>query len=73
MNINLNARPTAADREEVKRLREEAHRSGKSADGWKIHDLLVSCYVSSGEDGRPEEVHEQRMSDRSCRCGKYAA
>lgn len=42
-----------------------------STDQTKIHDLLVSCYTASGEDGRPEDVHEQRLSDRSCRCGHY--
>lgn len=40
-------------------------------DGNKIHDLLVSCYVGTGEDGRPEQVHERRLSDGSCRCGYY--
>jgi hypothetical protein len=28
----------------------------------------VSCYVSNGEDGRPEKVHELR-GDGSCQCG----
>ena len=41
-------------------------------EGRKIHDLLVSCYTGTGEDGRPEDVHERRLSDGSCRCGYYA-
>lgn len=38
--------------------------------GPAIHDLSVSCYTGTGEDGRPEDVHETRMSDGACRCGR---
>lgn len=37
--------------------------------GNAIHDLSVSCYTGTGEDGRPEDVHETRISDGACRCG----
>lgn len=41
--------------------------------GNAIHDLSVSCYTAlSGEDGRPEDVHERKLSDGTCRCGYYA-
>jgi hypothetical protein len=65
MNLNLDAHATPAERQEADRLQAE----DVIANGVKIHDLIVSCYVADGEDGRPEEVHERRMSDRSCRCG----
>lgn len=39
--------------------------------GTEIHDLLVSCYVSDGEGGRPEYNHERRIADGGCRCGYY--
>jgi len=65
MNLNLDAHATPAERQEANRLAKE----DVIANGVKIHDLSVSCYVANGEDGRPEEVHERRMSDRSCRCG----
>lgn len=65
MNLTLDAHATPAERQEADRLAKE----DVIANGTKIHDLDVSCYVGTGEDGRPEEVHERRISDRSCRCG----
>lgn len=52
--------------------RAEADRLSKIdiiANGPRIHDLSVSCYTGTGEDGRAEDVHERRMSDGACRCG----
>lgn len=43
------------------------------ANGPRIHDLSVSCYTGTGEDGRPEDVHERKMSTGECRCGYYPA
>jgi hypothetical protein len=41
--------------------------------GNAIHDLSVSCYTAlQGEDGRPEDVHERKLSDGTCRCGYYS-
>lgn len=61
----------ASDRE-----RQEADRLAKEnviTNGPRIHDLSVSCYTGTGEDGRPEDVHETRMSDGACRCGAHKA
>lgn len=56
--------------------RQEADRLAKIdiiANGVKIHDLSVSCYTAEcGEDGRPEDVHERKISDGTCRCGYHA-
>lgn len=71
MNMRLDSHATAAERAEVDRLYADAKITGQRVDGVKIHDLLVSCYVADGEDGRPEEVHESKISDGSCRCGYY--
>jgi hypothetical protein len=65
VNLNLDAHATDAERAEADRLLKidfQAH-------GDAIQALTVSCYVATGEDGRPEEVHEIRVSDGSCRCG----
>jgi len=67
MNLNLDAHATPAERAEADRLAKE----NVIENGWAIHDLMISCYVASGEDGRPEEVHERRGSDGSCRCGYH--
>lgn len=64
----LDFHATDAERREADRL----SKIDAMANGVKIHDLSVSCYTSTGEDGRPEDVHERRMSDGSCRCGYLA-
>jgi hypothetical protein len=61
----LDFHSTPAERAEADRLSED----DVIANGSKIHDLLISCYTTSGEDGRPEDVHENRLSDGGCRCG----
>jgi hypothetical protein len=71
MNAYSNAPVPAADRAEVTRLYAEAKRNGTRVDGVKIHDLLVSCYVGTGEGGGPEAVHETKISNGACRCGYY--
>jgi len=57
---------TAGERREADRL----SKIGMLKYGNAIHDLIVSCYTAAhGEDGRPEDVHETRLSDGACRCG----
>lgn len=62
----IDVHATAAEKAEADRLAAE----DVMGNGALIHDLMVSCYTAAqGENGRPEDVHEQRLSDRSCRCG----
>lgn len=63
----LDFHATDAERAEADRLA----KIDAMANGVKIHDLSVSCYTGTGEDGRPEDVHERRMSNGGCRCGYY--
>lgn len=65
MSAYLDFHATAGERKEADRL----SKLGILAYGNAIHDLIVSCYTGTGEDGRPEDVHEQRLSDGACRCG----
>lgn len=64
----VNVHATAAEKAEADRLSAE----DVIANGARIYDLSVSCYTAAhGEDGRPEDVHERRLSDGSCRCGYH--
>jgi hypothetical protein len=67
MTTILDIHATPAERAEADRLAKE----DVIGNGNAIHDLDVSCYEARGEGGKWEEVHEQRLSDRSCRCGYY--
>jgi hypothetical protein len=64
----LDFHATPDERAEIKRLCAE----DVMGNGERIADLSVSCYTGTGEDGRPEDVHERRRSDGTCRCGYHA-
>lgn len=65
MSAYLDHHATATERAEADRLAKiDILKYGNA-----IHDLDVSCYTGTGEDGRPEDVHETRLSDGACRCG----
>ena len=64
MSTYLDFHASAAERAEADTL-------NPITDGVKIHDLIVSCYTGTGEDGRPEDVHERKISNGACRCGYY--
>lgn len=65
MSAYLDFHGTATERKEADRLAKiDCLKYGNA-----IHDLSVSCYTGTGEDGRPEDVHERRLSDGACRCG----
>lgn len=64
----LDFHATPAERAEADRL----SKIDILGNGNKIHDLIVSCYTAEhGEDGRPEDVHERKISDGTCRCGYH--
>ena len=62
MTAYLSSNPTAEDHANYARFVAEGNSHA-------AHDAIVSCYTGTGEDGRPEDVHELKISDGTCRCG----